>query len=91
MLGLKEQKHHHNIHIQYIHQVELCDDRGLLLDLSELVVLVDDVGALFRGATFLDGGRGRGLLLPVARPISPHTWLVRLAERLRDRHQLALK
>ena len=89
MLGLKEQKYHHNI--QYTHQVELCDDRGLLLDLSELVVLVDDVGALFRGATFLDGGRGRGLLLPVARPVSPHTRLVRLAERLRDRHQLALK
>ena len=89
MLGLREQKYHHNI--QYTHQVELCDDRGLLLDLSELVVLVDDVGAPFRGAAFLDGGRGRGLLLPVARPVSPHTRLVRLAERLRDRHQLALK
>ena len=89
MLGLKEQKYHHNI--QYTHQVELCDDRGLLLDLSELVVLVDDVGALFRGATFLDGGRGRGLLLPVARPVSGHIQLVRPAERLRDQHQLALK
>ena len=89
MLGLKEQKYHHNI--QYTHQVELCDDRGLLLDLSELVVLVDDVGAPFRGAAFLDGGRGRGLLLPVARLVSPHTRLVRRAERLRDRHQLALK
>ena len=90
MLGLKEQKYHHNI--QYTHQVELCDDRGPLRGLSEPAVKVDDVGALFSGAAFLDGGRGRvGLLLPVARLVSPHTRLVRVAERLRDRHQLALK
>ena len=69
------------------HQVELGDDRGIAFDGVELAVPVKDVDVLFRGATFLDVGG----FLKVARTVSSHTWLVRPAEGLSDRHQLALK
>ena len=73
---------------QYSHQVELSDYRGLLLDAVELAVPEEDVDGLLRGATHLDGGGG---LFEVARAVSPHTWLVRLAEGFGDGHQFALK
>ena len=72
------------------HQVELGDDRSRLLDNVELAVPVDDVLVVLLGLALLDGGVGRGLL-PGAKTISPHNWLVRLAEGLSDRHQLALR
>ena len=79
------------VHQIFGHQVELSDDRGLLGDWDELAVPEDDIVALLLGVTLLGEGGGRGRLPVARRVVSPHNWLVRLAEGSSDGHQPALK